>query len=231
MHRVLPYILLIIAPYTVMAQVDTATTTAVATTADSTSTPAIQTLEDRPYIYLSGPHCLTFPRTLQVGSKGSDVRTLQYELYQLGFLRTTDLRGRYDATTSIAVMQLQSAYNIIPNPTGIVGRVTRNFFRLMCPVVIPRATSTPVQNATTSNSTSITSGYSTSYSTSTRIKTADDSIFHFFSSAPPSIQNVKVYIPTGNCIGNKTYESKYLDAVLGSDTCTRLLNPSDIQRF
>lgn len=115
------------------------------------------TLEDRPYPYISGPHCLRFTRNLSIGSRGSDVLSLQRELVQLGFLTATSTSGYFGVLTQAAVMQMQAAYNISSSTTGAVGPLTRAFFTLMCPAIsTEQSTSSLDISAASSSDTSMT---------------------------------------------------------------------------
>ncbi|MDB5187504.1 MAG: hypothetical protein JWO50_24 [Candidatus Kaiserbacteria bacterium] len=128
----------ILLPFALFAQVTSTTTVGTSTTPVATSTAATSTglaMEDRPYLFLSGPECLVLSRNLSLGKQGADVYALQRELMITGFLRLSDISGVYDATTSVAVIQFQSAYNISNSLSGLVGPLTRAYFKNLCPVV------------------------------------------------------------------------------------------------
>ena len=201
---------LLLIPFTSTAQVANSTPDS-STTYTASSTGVV--LEDRPYILLSGPHCLRFNRNLSEGTKGSDVKSLQAELTLLGFLTIGDVTGVFGSTTKTAMVQFQSAYTISNSLDGRAGPLTRAFFAAYCPiqvkVIIPISTST------------------VSTPTSTRASSSATSISKY--STPNLIKNVSVptYIPQHDpfpveeCIGVNRPDVAYFNSLFGGDTCLR----------
>ena len=74
--------------------------------------------------------CYDFTRTLKMGSKGYDVRALQYAMIHEGWNIPTSEYGMFGASTQTAVLAFQGKYasKILSDgsaPTGLVGRMTR----------------------------------------------------------------------------------------------------------
>jgi peptidoglycan hydrolase-like protein with peptidoglycan-binding domain len=123
-------------PLVLFAQATSTTTSATSTIAVASTSIATSTgivMEDRPYAYQSGPDCLVLSRNLSLGKQGSDVYALQRELMITGFLKLSDISGIYDSTTSVAIIQFQSDYNISNSLSGLTGILTRTFFKNLCP--------------------------------------------------------------------------------------------------
>ena len=70
---------------------------------------------------------LVFTSDLKMGSRGTEVVSLQHKLRELGFYASAYITGEFDFLTYEAVVRFQRARGIMP--TGIVGPITRAAFR------------------------------------------------------------------------------------------------------
>ena len=218
-------------PLISLAQTSTTTTTPIngATSTATTTGPLATTSdigtggEDRPYVFLAGPHCLQLSRNLILKSRGTDVKSLQAELVLLGFLQPQDVTGIYGSTTQVAVIQFQSTYNIGNSLDGRVGPLTRNFFKALCPkpVIVYDLPAIKIHPPEISSSTSTDSEKATSTKRDYSRGTSNDAFIGKYTVDPLPPAPSQLY--SGNCIGTISPDLALLNTLLGTQQqpCSR----------